>query len=400
LTTFYCRRQYSKEKNENEQVTKRIAGVVLRKIETAQKKKEKEAEAERVEYYIGIDLGDQKSNYCVLGKGGEILVEGSMATTAAGIEGHFKGLGRSRIAIEVGTHSPWVSEQLEEHGHEVYVANARKMDRGKKNRRKNDRLDAEMLARQVRTDPKQLYPIRHRKEKTRQGLVLLRVREALVNARTKLVNAVRGIVKSSGQRLPKCGTEVFHNVSVEGLPEDLSSALKPVLEQIGELTEKIKGYDKEVKRISVKEYPETEILRQVPGVGMLVALAYVLIMEDPEYFQKSRDAGPYLWLVPKQYDSGKSSPQLRITKTGDRMMRRLLVQSAQYILGPFGEDSDLRRHGMRISERGGKNGKKRAIVAVARKLAVLLHRLWQTGEVYNPLYNSQANEKKELRKTA
>jgi len=173
-----------------------------------------------------------------------------------------------------------------------------------------------------------------------------------------------------------------------------------MLEQIGQLTEKIKEYDREVKRVSLKEYPETEVLRQVKGVGMLVALAYVLTLESPEFFSKSRDAGPYLGLVPKQYDSGKSSPQLRITKTGDRMMRKLLVQSAQYILGPFGEDSDLRRHGKKIAERGGKNGKKRAVIAVARKLAVLLHRLWMTGEVYEPLYNSQLEDENKQQKAA
>ena len=158
------------------------------------------------------------------------------------------------------------------------------------------------------------------------------------------------------------------------------------------VTEKIKEYDKEVKRMSLKEYPETEVLRQIKGVGFLVALAYVLTIESPGFFSKSRDTGPYLGLVPKQYDSGKSTPQLRITKTGDRMMRKLLVQSAHYILGPFGEDSDLRRHGLKIAERGGRNGKRRAVVAVARKLAVLLHRLWQTGEVYEPLYNSRSGD--------
>ena len=391
-----------KELKEKEQSRdKRAGGGLLRKLEIARKKKEKAAESERVEYYIGIDLGDRKSFYCVLDEGGEVLAEGSVPTTASGIEGHFKGLGRSRIALEVGTHSPWVREALEEQGHEVYVANPRKMNGGKKSRRrKNDRLDAEMLARQVRSDPKQLYPIRHRREKSRRGLVLLRARDAMVSARTKLVNCVRGLVKSSGYRLPRCGSEVFHKVSLTELSEELREALTPMLEQIGHLTEKIKGYDKEVKRVSLKEYPETKILMQVKGVGELVALAYVLTMEDPGFFRKSRDTGPYLGLVPRQYDSGDSSPQLRITKTGDRMMRKLLTQSAQYILGPFGEDSDLRRHGKKIAERGGKNGKKRAVIAVARKLAVLLHRLWQTGEEYKPLYNSQATDENELREVA
>jgi len=385
------------KKNSNKETVKEQesigkAGIgLLKKLEIARKKQEASSAGQGIEYYIGIDLGDRKSHYCILDKEANILVEGNLPTTAAGFAGHFKALGRSRIALEVGTHSPWVSDQLEQQGHDVYVANPRKMG-GRKNRRKNDRLDAETLSRQVRSDPAQLYPIRHRREKSRRGLILLRARDAFVNARTKLVNAARGLVKSSGYRLPKCGSEVFHKLCLEGLPEELRVVLKPMLEQIGQLTEKIKGYDKEVNQISLKAYPETKILRQVKGVGPLVALAYVLTMEDPGFFRNSRDVGPYLGLVPKQYDSGNSSPQLRITKTGDRMMRKLLVQSAQYILGPFGPDSDLQRHGKNIAERGGKNGKKRAVVAVARKLAVLLHRLWLTGEVYEPLYNSRLND--------
>ena len=126
-------------------------------------------------------------------------------------------------------------------------------------------------------------------------------------------------------------------------------------------------------------------MRQVKGVGPITALAYVLTLENPELFAKSREVGPYLGLVPKQEDSGESQPQLGISKTGDTMVRKLLVGSAQYILGPFGPDTDLRRYGLRLCERGGKNAKKRAAVAVARKLAVLLHRLWVSGEVYEPL---------------
>ena len=126
-------------------------------------------------------------------------------------------------------------------------------------------------------------------------------------------------------------------------------------------------------------------MRQVKGVGPITALAYGLTLENAEHFAKSRAVGPYLGLVPKQEDSGESQPQLGISKAGDTMVRKLLVGSAHYILGPFGPDTDLRGYGLRLCERGGKNAKKRAAVAVARKLAVLLHRLWVSGEVYEPL---------------
>ena len=173
----------------------------------------------------------------------------------------------------------------------------------------------------------------------------------------------------------------------------MRETLEPLFKQIEFLTEQIKAYDKEVKRMCEEAYPETELLRQVDGVGVIVASAFILTLDNPGRFAKSRNVGPYLGLIPRQYDSGDSKPQMRITKTGDRMMRSLLVQSAQHMLGRFGKDSDLKRHGLKIAARGGKNAKKRAVTAVARKLSVLLHSLWVTGEVYEPLRNSTPKEK-------
>jgi transposase len=367
---------------------------LLQKLETA-KNAPKEAVVEKdVDYHIGIDLGDKRSYYCILDKNTNIVADGSLATTSEEFDLYFKEIPKSCIALEVGTHSPWVSSLLEALGHQVYVANPRKIGGGKKkNRRKNDKLDAESLARQVKSDPKLLYPIRHRGEKARYALVVLRARDALVGARTKLICGVRGLVKSSGQRLPKCSPESFHKIERTWVPEALRNTLEPMFEQIGILSGQIKKYDNEVKRMCKKAYPETEMLQQIKGVGPITSLAFVLTIENPGFFAKSRDVGPYLGLIPKQYDSGDSQPQLRITKTGDRMMRRLLVESSQYILGHNGEDSDLKRQGLKLAARGGKNAKKRAVVAVARKLGVLLHRLWVTAEVYEPLRNSKRQEK-------
>jgi transposase len=338
--------------------------------------------------FVGIDLGDKKSRFCFLDMKGEIVLEDGLATTQEEFNAYFSSIPKTRIAMEVGTHSPWVSELLETLGHTVYVANPRKMESIRKNRRKNDKVDASTLARLVRADPELLYPIRHRGAEARGDLVLLRARDALVAARTALINSMRGLVKSTGDRLPKCSAHSFHNSVVDLIPQRLRPALQPMLEEIESLTTKIHGYDAMVQELAAKKYPESEALQQIKGVGPMTSLAFVLTIENPERFAKSRDVGPYLGLVPKQHESGDSSPQLRITKTGDTMLRRLLVGSAQYILGPFGNDCDLRRHGLKIAARGGKNAKKRSVVAVARKLGVLLHRLWVTGEVYEPLYNS------------
>jgi transposase len=334
---------------------------------------------------VGVDLGDQWSNYCILGLEGETLAEGQLRTTREDVAEFFRALAAARVVIEVGTHSAWVREVVVGCGHEVLVANPRLMEGTKRRKRKNDRIDANKLARLGRVDPQSLFPIQHRSTEVRQDLVVLRARDALVSVRTQLINATRGLVKSTGARLPKCSSPSFPD-KVEGmLPAEVCEALLPLVRLAEELSDRIKGYDERIEQLGREKYGHTELLRQVKGVGPLTSLAYVLTLENPDRFAKSRDVGPYLGLVPKQEDSGDSQPQLGISKTGDVMLRRLLVGSAHYILGPFGPDTDLRRYGLRLCERGGKNAKKRAVVAVARKLAVLLHRLWISGEVYEPL---------------
>jgi transposase len=278
-----------------------------------------------------------------------------------------------------------VREVVAGFGHEVLVANPRLMDGSKRRRRKSDRIDAEKLARLGRMDPKSLHPIQHRSTEVREDLLVLRARDALVKSRTELINSVRGLVKSMGARITGCTSSAFSQRAATQIPEGLQETLQPLLRLIATLNDEIKTFDQRIERLAADKYMHTQLLRQVAGVGPVTSLAYVLTLETPRRFARSRDVGPYLGLVPRQEDSGDIQPQLSISKAGDRMLRKLLVGSAQYILGPFGPDTDLRRFGMRLCERGGKNAKKRAAVAVARKLAVLLHRLWSSGEVYEPL---------------
>ena len=334
---------------------------------------------------VGVDLGDQWSHYCILGLEKETLAEGQLRTTQQDVAEFFRALNAARVAMEVGTHSAWVREVICSYGHEVLVANPRLMEGSKRRMRKNDRIDANKLARLGRVDPESLHPIEHRSAEVRQDLVMLRARDALVAARTELINATRGLVKSMGARLPKCSSPSFAQKVEEAVPAQVREALLPLVRMTAALSDCIHGYDEKIEKLGSEKYGHTALLRQVKGVGPITALAYVLTLENPERFVKSRDVGPYLGLVPKQEDSGESQPQLGISKSGDTMLRKLLVGSAHYILGPFGPDTDLRRYGLRLCERGGKNAKKRAAVAVARKLAVLLHCLWVSGEVYEPL---------------
>jgi transposase len=339
----------------------------------------------------GLDLGDKYSYLCLIdSQSGEIIEEGRLRTSPEAFRRRFSSEEPPmRIAIEAGTHSPWASRVLEECGHEVLVANARKLRLIYANKRKTDEVDAENLARLARVDPKLLYPLKHRGEDSQAHMAIIRSRQALVDCRTQLVNHVRGAVKSFGHRLPKCPARSFHNKAAEHIPEALMPALGPILEQIGSLTQRIRDYDRQLEEISKERYPETDLLRQVEGIGPLTALTFVLTLEDPYRFEKSRSVGAYLGLVPARDQSGDRDPrEKRISKEGDEMLRKLLVSCAHYILGPFGSDSDLRRHGEKIASRGGKNAKKRAVVAVARKLAVLLHSLWISGELYEPLRNT------------
>lgn len=339
------------------------------------------------EMTFGIDLGDKFSHVCVLDETGEVVERSRLRTTKAAMRRRFSGLPRARIAFEVGTHSRWIQHLLEELGHETIVANAGQVQLIAGNARKDDDLDAERLARLARVDPRLLSPIEHRGAQIQVDHAVLRSRDALVRCRTLLVNHVRGLVKTTGHRLGSCSAESFHKRGAGQVPEELKPAVASVIATVAELTRRIREYDRRIEELCKERYPETNLLRQVGGVGALTSLAYVLRV-DPTRFRSSRALGPYLGLGPRRSQSGNRDPELGISKRGDKHMRRLLVGSAQYILGPFGPDTDLKRWGLKLAARGGKNAKKRAVVAVARKLAVLLHRLWVTGEVYEPLRNN------------
>jgi transposase len=333
---------------------------------------------------IGVDLGDRNSHFCVLGSDAEIISEGSIRTTPSSFEKHFGKFASSLIAMEVSTHSRWASQLLKEIGHDVVVANANKIHLITKSSRKNDRVDARTLARLARADWRLLHPIQHRSDEAQQVLTLLRARESLMTARTKMINCVRGLVKPMGERIPLCDTDVFAKRVASSLPDALHGALMPLVEQIKEITATIHEYDKKVTALAGDKYPESRLLRQVPGVGALTALAFMMTIGDKQRFASSRLVGAYLGLTPKQHQSGQSDPELGVSKEGNKYMRKLLVQCAHSILNRA-PNSDLKSWGLALMKRGGKHGRKRAVTAVARKLAVLLHRLWVTGEVYQPL---------------
>ena len=345
---------------------------------------------------IGMDMGDNNHRVLMLDAEGKPI--GGFSTvpnTPEGLLAFFTPLESSLIALEAGTHSGWVSRLLESLGHEVLIGNPRKLRVIWDSDIKHDDRDAEMLARIARFDPELLHPIHHRSEDTQADLAVIKARATLVATRSKLISFVRGVIKSMGHRISSCSTNCFHLRLQEEMPENLDPALEPIMKSIEDITIRIHHYDKTIEKMGAENYPETKVLREISGVGPVTALTYLLTIEDCELFKKSRDVGPYLGLTPKRDQSGDTDKQLGITKAGDVYLRSLLVGSAQYILGHYGPDCELRRFGLRLAERGGKNAKKRAVVAVARKLAVLMHQLWKSGEPYDPFYQTSKNENKQ-----
>lgn len=333
---------------------------------------------------VGLDLGDQWGQLCWVAPDGEVVDEGRVRMTPAALSTRFASSSKVRVALETGSHSLWVSELLTGLGHEVIVANSRDLAAISQSDQKSDRNDAEKLARYARVDPSILHPITHRTTEQQADLTVIRARAALVRTRTLLVNAARGLVKPFGIRLPKCDPDQLAARCRGSLPEAVDTALTSLLEEITHLTTRIKAFDRQIEAIAKTQHPDAAVLRTVPGVGPLTSLCFVLTLGDKTRFVDSRDAACYLGLQPKKSQSGEHDPQLGITRAGNRYARSLLVECAHKILHVFTPDSALKQWGLKLAARGGKNAKKRAIVAVARKLAVVLHRMWVKQERFEP----------------
>jgi transposase len=339
-------------------------------------------------YTIGIDLGDKKHAVCVIDANGKIVAERPIANCRESLQQLSEKYPGAKMVMEVGSHSPWISRFLTELKHEVLVANARKLRAIYNNDRKSDLLDARMLAKIGRLDPSLLHPIEHKSEAAQRDLLQIKLRDNLVRQRVDIISAVRCTLKSLGVRLASPNTNYFAKKARLDLTEtapELLKMIEPSLEIIELMTVKIKELDKRIEELGQTKYPETQRLRQIVGIGPITSLAFVLTIGSPERFASSRDVGAYFGLVPKRDQSGGLDKELRISKAGDAYLRRLLVSGAQYILGPFGPDCDLKRRGQELVDRGGRGAKKKAVVAIARKLVVLMHAMWTKESDYKPL---------------
>jgi len=338
---------------------------------------------------MGLDLGLRSSACCILDSDKNCLEERSVATTREALEELFDRFPGARIVLEASTSARWIHTLACERGHEVIVANPRSIPVITASQKKSDRNDARWLAQLGQVSPELLSPVQLRGDRYQEVRTLLFAREQLVKSRNSLINFIRAEARMLGYSLPSCSTASFVSKAAPSIPDPLRPILEPVLETLMTMTDKIGGYDRRIQELSESEFPETQVLRQVHGVGPLIALAFVATIGEPQRFAKSRNVGAYFGLVPRMRQSGKRNPTLSITKQRDHFMRRLLVSAATRILGPHGADSDLRRTGLRIAGNGDKRSKAKARIAVARRLGVLLHRLLVTSEVYEPLRNSE-----------
>lgn len=328
--------------------------------------------------YLGIDVHSKYSEVCGLSEDGEVTVRCRIPTTETGLKRFFGKRERSKVTLESGPVTPWVYRLLCELGHEVTVVNPRRVRLIAESTLKTDSIDAEVLARLSRLDLGFLRPVYQRTREAQELRTRLRVRTSLVKARTSLINAVRGTLRAQGYRVPSCPADSFvARFATMRLPASLAEVLEPMVTTIGELTERIQG----LKAKLVAESSSDELvqrLQTVPGVGPLVSLAYVGWMDRPDRFRESRDVGASLGLRPSLRSSGGHEIRGRITREGDTEMRRLLVQAAHAALQCH-KDSSLKRWAESLVERLGKG---KAVVALARKIAVLLHHLWVTGESF------------------
>jgi transposase len=340
---------------------------------------------------IGLDVGDRTTHFCAL-RDRQVETRGVAKTTREGLAESLAAFAGSRVVLEAGSQSPWMSRHLRSMGFDVHVADPRRVQLISKDPRKTDRRDAEMLARIESGMPEVMGFVHHRSEQAQADLALIRVRDQLVQSRTAQVQSARGLCKSFGVNLPSASTRGFTKRVRELVPVDLRPAIDYLLDHLEVLSASIKQLERRIQEVAEERYPEIQVLRQVNGVGPITSAAFVLTLEDPNRFEDSRQVGSWLGLCPKVHSSGDSNPELRVSKAGDGYLRRLLVQCANYILGPFGKDSDLRRFGERLVARGGRAARKKAVIAVARKLGVLLHRIWREGLAYDPLYQARRRE--------
>lgn len=344
--------------------------------------------------FIGIDIGDKVNFVCTLNNKGEILFRKEIDNNKEAMEEYFDSIEKASIVFEVGSHSPWISRLLVGIGHDVFICNPRQLAAVSQNLKKSDEEDCLILAQLLLTGKHLLKQVHHANEDKMRDFLLIKSRRALVKCRTMLINTARGVVKSFGERIsPKLTADAFHKHAGDSLTKETFKNIKDLVDVIGKTTEQILKYEKDIDAKIKKKYPVAQLLQTINGVGPITSLAFVLTIDDPKMFEKSRTLGAYFGLVPRRDQSGNKDKQLSITKAGSKLVRSLLLNCANYILSSKGEDNQIKRFGLKIRGDGTSKAKaNKAKVAVARKICVIMHQLWVSNKPFAAILGNEKEE--------
>jgi len=331
--------------------------------------------------FVGLDVSQKMTAICVVDGVGLRLWRGQCPTVPERIADMVRrqaGDG-ARIGIETGAMTPWLVHELRNVGLDVVCLDARHARAALKMQiNKTDQNDAEGLAQIVRTG--WFRAVHVKSFDSHRVRALLGARTQLVGMTTRLSNHIRGVLKTFGL-LPGAMRGLPFDRKVEALlveHADVALIVQPMLVAWRQLRVQIKAFDKAIRKL-VRSNTTCRLLMSVPGIGVLSALAYVSTVEDPERFARSRSVGAHLGLTPRQYQSGEVDRSGRISKCGDNLARTLLYEAAGVVLSRVKRDSGLKIWAQAIAKRSG-SGK--AKVALARKLSVILHSIWRSGQPF------------------
>lgn len=331
---------------------------------------------------IGMDLGNKVHKIIGLNEHGKEVLRCEVENTKAAVEAFFKEHADATIAMETGTCCRWVSKLARLHCHDAIVGNARKLRAIWQSKQKNDWNDAHMIAALARASRELFHPVMLRDDEHHDLYQLIQLRDISVRQRTQTINAIRGMCKAAGDFVRKCDAQgLFRHL--EYIPETQAWKFRPLIERLGAIAENIQQYDWLIQDYADAHFKtQVALLRTIPGVGLITSCMFVALIQDPKNFGNPRDAGCYFGLTAGQDQSGDKDAPMHVTKAGNTQMRKLLVTAANYILRDSSPDSAIKRYGQRICARGGKIARRKAKIAIARKLSVVMMSMLQSGESY------------------
>lgn len=330
--------------------------------------------------YCGFDAGKMSSHFCIVNEAREVLRTGKVCNRARDLAKLFGAMAPMRVVIEASSKSFWLADQLRCLGHQPVVVDPGRTKAIGAARIKHDKLDARVLAELCQANL--LAAVDQPCQETRLARMPVAVRAGLVRARAQLINTVRSIADSEGIEIPGSSPVRFTTaveLAAKPMPAAMAQALHPLIESIDALAASIAECDRSLAETAEKD-PVMNLLQTCPGVGKICSAGFAYAIRDPKRFRSGRTVGAYLGLVPSLYASGKTYRSGHITKCGNHQTRWLLTMAANALLRSK-QDSAIKRWGLQLAARV---GRKKAVTAIARKLAAVLWAMWRNQRPFEP----------------